>query len=179
MVALEEVPLDAFRTTNLKGLPMEKPRGGGRASPTRRTSYMVSTPDRKSRTTPRSASPSMMMNSGGLNASGIGEGLLGDGAIAQGAIPEGATGMEEDGMEGGAGPSGAPRSPGPGTPPAIVLPGDCNTIDDEQFFPELPEMLNGLAERLSKVRLGSAGGRLKFGRPEMQNSVKLTLRLLV
>ena len=155
MVALEEVPLDAFRTTNLKGLPMEKARGGGgRASPTRRTSYMVSTPDRKTRTTPRSNSPAMMMNSGGLNASSTGEGLFGEGAAAREPIPEGATGMEDD-MEGDAGPSITPRSPGPGTPPTIIVPGDSNTIDDEQFFPELPEMLNGLAERLSKVCLGT------------------------
>mmetsp|Transcript_13769 Transcript_13769/g.29648 ORF Transcript_13769/g.29648 Transcript_13769/m.29648 type:complete len:722 (-) Transcript_13769:508-2673(-) len=140
MVALEEVPPDTFRTTHLKGLPVERhQRGAGRGSPARRTSYMVATPDRKNRTTPRAASPSMQDK--GLLGS-----TTGDGEGMPEPIHEG-----ESGAEPGT-PSGLPPLPSASPIPTH----EGNTIDDEQFFPELPEMLNSLADRLNKVLLVGA-----------------------
>ena len=143
MVALEEVPRDTFRNSLIfKGPATDKPRttvaGGaptGRQSPGRRN---AATPDRGKRApsaTLRTQSPGSVAGSAAaFDRDGA---VLGSapttpsGAPAISGLDASTTGV--DGLHGG-------------------LPGPSNTIDDEAFFPEMPELLSGLADRLGKVR---------------------------
>ena len=142
MVALEEVPPDMFRTSLLKGLPLAK--AGGRSSPSRRSGVLPGTPpDRKSRVglaAQRAPSPLSGMASGGATTlSGAASGVLSEAAPA-----------DADGGGGAGGhPVPEPTAMPPSSPPPP--PPSTNTINDTQFFPELPDMILGLAERLSKV----------------------------
>eukprot|EP00798_Chlamydomonas_sp_ICE-L_P004200 gene4200-14305_t len=148
MVALEEVPADTYRTNQLKGMPNDKNRGGAAAravSPARRSSAVVATPDRKSRTPRTSTTPLPKDGAEGGTAAGDtgGDGDKpgedGAGHMAADAIPAGDTATS----------AGASMVPEPSK--SVLTEG--NTIDDEQFFPELPEMLSGLTDRLAKVML--------------------------
>eukprot|EP00798_Chlamydomonas_sp_ICE-L_P002954 gene2954-12960_t len=156
MIALDEVPVDAFRTGgggqsggHLKGLPVEKQRAQSRSS------YRVGTPERKATlATPRqSASPNPP-------AEGVSAYLA-----EANTLPE-ASPTEAEASELAAARS-APETSTAAS--ALHMPAAGNTIEDDQFFPELPEMFSGLADRLAKVMLlssaptgeGTEGGKEK------------------
>ncbi|MEW5300191.1 MAG: hypothetical protein WDW36_003138 [Sanguina aurantia] len=157
MIALEEVEPSAMRGTTSKSLGDTRSSRGvaatGRTSPSRHNGPNTpgatstasgsggvpplpgGTPDRKTRVTPRAQSPS----------------LGPDGHGAHGAKP----------------PTPDPFAPQPPTsvpeepPPPPHTPHDPgvpaqHTIDDESFFPDLPDLLNNVGERLSRV-LSSKG----------------------
>ncbi|KAJ9514487.1 hypothetical protein QJQ45_016222 [Haematococcus lacustris] len=69
-----------------------------------------------------------------------GEGEEGEGAEA---APDAAAGQAEE--------PAAPVFEMPPPPPASLLHHGANTIDDEQFFPMLPDMLRAVADRLTRI----------------------------
>eukprot|EP00798_Chlamydomonas_sp_ICE-L_P014198 gene14198-20168_t len=130
MIALEEITPEALRSTNLKSTPNQR---GGRGQSAKHSSYQVTTPDKKTRTPATSRPPTS-------SASQVGGEVQTTPASEVEATP--AEAVADHGPEAAADPSAQ------GFP--IV---EGNTIDDEQFFPELPEMLNGLTDRLGKIQL--------------------------
>ena len=135
MVALEEIDPAVLRASTLKGLPVDKGTRGRGPSPGRRPSYSVTTPDRKTRPTAAGSSPGQPPRAGSPLV------------MEQG--PAGETSGKPDGV-----PDSIPEQDGEGgMPPAPQVEG--NTIDDEHFFPDLPDLLNQASERLNKVLLVS------------------------
>ncbi|GFR48576.1 hypothetical protein Agub_g10479 [Astrephomene gubernaculifera] len=143
MIALEEIHPDQLRASQLKGGHDGKGhyRGGGRgaaggaagAAGGRRPSAHVHTPERKTRGGPGSRAQSPPLPPGDLVKPSSPLHVVPPGDT--GGIPEGA--VEELGDTELASPIGA----------------EGNTIDDEHFFPELPELLNSVTERLNRVAL--------------------------
>ena len=147
MVALEEVPPDMFRTSLLRGLPQQARAAGGRSSPSRRSGVLPGTPpDRKSRVGLAAAqrAPSPLGGAASSSLSNAASGVLSEAAAAAPADTDG-------GAAGGPAlvpePTAMPPSSASPPPPPLTT----NSINDERFFPDLPDMILGLAERLSKV----------------------------
>lgn len=158
MIALEEVEPSVMRSTTGKGLGDTRTSRGiatGRTSPSRHNMpnppsgggaptasgsvppLSGGTPDRKTRITPRAQSPSL---GGDSSHGGHGAKPPTPDPFAP-ANPLNPNSVQED-------PSPSPHTPHDG--------GAQHTIDDESFFPDLPDLLNNVGERLSKV-LASKG----------------------
>lgn len=125
MIALEEVHPDQLRASHLKGLSEAKPYKA-RSGPARRPSSLVQTPDRR-RTTPRSQSPGVPLTPDGKPSS----------------PPTGADGLMGETIHEGHGVEGDEV--------AAAVAG--NTLEDEHFFPELPDLLHSAFERLKKIMI--------------------------
>lgn len=133
MVALEEVHPDQLRANQLKGFSEAgKGKAKGSGQP-RRPSAQVHTPDRAKRQPSRSASPALPPSPDGHKPQ-----TPLDGAAQDGLGDADAAGDDAGGM-------------GLGYGAAYSLAVDGNTIDDEHFFPDLPDLLTHVAERLNKV----------------------------
>ncbi|GLC33234.1 hypothetical protein PLESTF_000156500 [Pleodorina starrii] len=155
MIALEEIHPDQLRASHLKGAGHDGKAGGyrggrgaggaaaaaggaaGAVGTGGRRQSAVHTPDRKARGTgagSRAGSPPVPPHSSGeLGAVKPSSPSLHAGSDPSEAIPEGA-----------ADELGDPEL----TSPMGV---EGNTIDDEHFFPELPDLLNSVTDRLNRV----------------------------
>ncbi|KAG2438191.1 hypothetical protein HXX76_005797 [Chlamydomonas incerta] len=137
MIALEEIHPDQLRASQMKGGHDAKARGKGAASAgARRGSAHAHTPDRSKRGPAggsRSQSPSLMPHS-----------PAGD----KPSSPLHGTSPPEHGHE--PIPEGAEELAGEAEL-ALPLGPDGNTIEDEHFFPELPELLTSVTDRLNRV----------------------------
>ncbi|KAG2493525.1 hypothetical protein HYH03_008339 [Edaphochlamys debaryana] len=155
MIALEEIHPDQLRVSQLKGGAGHEGKGGhyraggkGGSAAARRSSAHVHTPERKTRGPPgasssRSQSPMIPPHSpagGDKPSSPLHPASAGD--MGGGSIPEGGAEEFGDGTE-MASPMGGMYA-------------DGNTIDDENFFPELPDLLHSVTDRLNRVMVLAA-----------------------
>jgi hypothetical protein len=133
MVALEEVHPDQLRANQLKGFSEAgKGKAKGSGQP-RRPSAQVHTPDRAKRQPSRSASPALPLSPDGHK-------------------PQ--TPPHDGGAQDGLGDADTAGDDAIGAGYCATygsLAADGNTIDDEHFFPDLPDLLSHVAERLNKV----------------------------
>ncbi|KXZ50885.1 hypothetical protein GPECTOR_14g134 [Gonium pectorale] len=139
MIALEEIHPDQLRASQLKGGHDAKGhyRGGagrGGAGVGARRSSAVHTPDRKTRA------------AAGATASRSGSPAVPHGTSSELVKP--GSPLHEPGVEGLGEGEGADLLDGE---PQSPVAGEGNTIDDEHFFPELPELLNSVTDRLNRV----------------------------
>ncbi|GFH08253.1 outer dynein arm-docking complex subunit 1, partial [Haematococcus lacustris] len=97
---------------------------------------------RKSGVTPPGAPQAGEDEEGEATEQADGEAEEGEGEAAE-AAPDAAAGQAEE--------PAAPVFEMPPPPPASLLHHGANTIDDEQFFPMLPDMLRAVADRLTRI----------------------------
>ncbi|PNH05351.1 hypothetical protein TSOC_008393 [Tetrabaena socialis] len=177
MIALEEIHPEQLRASQLKGGGHDGRgghfRGGGggtsgtgnknNSAGMRRPSAQVHTPDRKVRggvaqgaVGSRSQSPAMAPHSPGAELGGKPPSPLHVAGTegAQEPIPEGVA--EETGEVELASPMGA----------------EGNTIDDDHFFPELPELLHSVTDRLNRVTV--LGAELDAVEQEGEDGLPIT-----